>query len=266
MNDPLRTISSAGCEDRKQIAFPSLFGGHSVMENSFQMPKSCRGCSLPFSAMYVVACLSAFLLLQSLLSWPRTHAVSRWVQLVGVALRVSDLPRSSLHREILADNVQDALAGPSFCQWAAQVVQHVRSLGLPAPFAPDGTVLIDKSSFRRHAAGKSHEVWQGLHASPRSAPSKGANLCTYHRWFARIGPVPEPYCQLPLSDRCMRRLFSFWHGAHTLPIEMGRSLRMARVARVCPLCPGMHVGDERQCNMQEDNRGLVSWNGILAVV
>ena len=40
-------------------------------------------------------------------------------------------------------------------------------------FAPDGTVLIDKSSFRCHAAGKSHEVWQGLHASPRSAPSKG---------------------------------------------------------------------------------------------
>ena len=26
---------------------------------------------------------------------------------------------------------------------------------------------------------------------------------------------------------------------------MGRRLRMARLARVCPLCPGMHVGDER---------------------
>ena len=36
-----------------------------------------------------------------------------------------------------------------------------------------------------------------------------------------------------------------WLGAHTLPIEMGRRLRMALVARVCPLCPGMHVGDER---------------------
>ena len=34
-------------------------------------------------------------------------------------------------------------------------------------------------------------------------------------------------------------------GAYALPIEMGRRLRMARVARVCPLCPGMHVGDER---------------------
>ena len=74
-------------------------------------------------------------------------------------------------------------------------------------FAPDGTVLIDKSSSRRHAAGKSHEVWQGLHASPRSAPSKGAKLCTDHCWSACLGPVPEPHFQLPLSDRCLRRLF-----------------------------------------------------------
>ena len=43
----------------------------------------------------------------------------------------------------------------------------------------------------------------------------------------------------------MRRLFCFWLGAHALPIEMGRRLRMARIAHVCPLCPGMHVGDER---------------------
>ena len=35
-------------------------------------------------------------------------------------------------------------------------------------------------------AGKQHEVWQGLHDSPRSAPSKGAKLCTYHWWFACV--------------------------------------------------------------------------------
>ena len=106
-----------------------------------------------------------------------------WVQSVGFALQVSDLPWSSLHRETLADNVQYALAEPSSANWAAQIVRHVRSLGLPALLAPDGTVLIDKSSFRRHAADKSHEVWQGLHASPRSAPTKGAKLCTYYRWL-----------------------------------------------------------------------------------
>ena len=35
------------------------------------------------------------------------------------------------------------------------------------------SVLIDKASFRRHAAGKSHEVWQGLHASLGLRPPKG---------------------------------------------------------------------------------------------
>ena len=78
-----------------------------------------------------------------------------WLQLVGFALRISDLPPGSLHREILRDHVQNALAKPSSANWAAQVVKHVRSLGLPAPCAHYGTVLIDKSSFCRHAAGKS---------------------------------------------------------------------------------------------------------------
>ena len=47
-----------------------------------------------------------------------------WMQLVGSALRVSDLPQGSLHRELLTDNVQDALAKPSSAKWAAQVVKH----------------------------------------------------------------------------------------------------------------------------------------------
>ena len=37
-------------------------------------------------------------------------------------------------------------------------MKRVRSLGLPVPFAHNGTVFIDKSSFCRLAAGKSHEV------------------------------------------------------------------------------------------------------------
>ena len=78
-----------------------------------------------------------------------------------------------MHCELLTDNVL-SVAKPSSANWAAQVVKHVRPLGLPAPFAHDGTVLIDKPSFRRHAAGKFLEVWQGLHASCKSAHSKGA--------------------------------------------------------------------------------------------
>ena len=135
--------------------------------------------------------------------------LSWWVQLVLFAVRMPGMPSGSLHHEILRDNVLDAFARPSVGNWAAQVIRHFRSLGLPAPFAHDGTVSTDKSSFHTKLAGKHHEVWQGLHVSPRSAPSNGAKLCKYHRWFARIGPVSEPYFHLPLSDRSLRRLFRF---------------------------------------------------------
>ena len=48
----------------------------------------------------------------------------------------------------------------------------------------------------------------------------------------------------------MHRLLPLLLSAHTLPIDLGRRLRMARVndiARIYPLCLGMHmhVGDER---------------------
>ena len=146
------------------------------------------------------------------------------------------------------------LSPQASANWVAQVVKHVQSLGFRTPFAHDGTVLIDKPSFRRHAAGKSHEVWQGLHASPRSAPSKGAKLCTYHRWFARIRPVPEPYFQLPISDKCIRRLFCFRLGAYALP-QWHRDGQEAAHGTGCPRLPSlprlprppgmMQVGDER---------------------
>ena len=57
--------------------------------------------------------------------------------------------------------------------------------------------------------------------------------------------MQEPYYELPLSNLSMRRLFRFRLGAHHLPVEMGRRDGHARVARVCPLCSGGHVGDER---------------------
>ena len=59
----------------------------------------------------------------------------------GFALQISDLPQGSLHHEILSNNGQDALAKPSSAHWAAQVVKHVWSLGLPASFAQDATVV-----------------------------------------------------------------------------------------------------------------------------
>ena len=73
---------------------------------------------------------------------------------------------------MLRDNLQDALARSCCAVWAAQVVKHVRPLGLSSRFAHDGTVLINNSSIRCHGTDRYHELWQGLHACPKSAPSK----------------------------------------------------------------------------------------------
>ena len=74
--------------------------------------------------------------------------------------------------------------GVGFSGASVLVIKHFMPLGLPTPFAPDGSVSIDKSSISRKIAGKQYDVWQGLHAFPRSSPSKGAKPCTYHLRFA----------------------------------------------------------------------------------
>ena len=88
--------------------------------------------------------------------------------------------------------------------------------------------------------------WDDTHISPRSCPSAGAKLCTYHRWFSRPNPqVTEPYFELPLSRRSLGQLFRFRLSSHSLPIEQGRRAKLPRAMRFCPFCPGHHVGDER---------------------
>ena len=61
-----------------------------------------------------------------------------------------------------------------------------------------------------------------------------------------------------MSDISLARSFCFWLGADSLPLEMGRRLRMARGARFCPLCPGMDGGDEKHyvfdCPLFGDSR------------
>ena len=84
--------------------------------------------------------------------------LSWWVQLVRFAVQLSGMPSGSLHHDTLRGNVLDAFAKPSVGSWATQVIRQFRSLGLPAPFAHDGTVSIDKSSFCIRLAGKHHEV------------------------------------------------------------------------------------------------------------
>ncbi len=62
-------------------------------------------------------------------------------------------------------------------------------------------------------------VWEGLHILPRGAPSWGAKLCTYLRWFTRPDKVNmEPYYELPLPVIKRRSILHFRVGPHSLPI------------------------------------------------
>ena len=88
-----------------------------------------------------------------------------FVELVRFAVRVSDVPLGSLYHGFMRDNILRAFFRPSMDNWAAQVIKHVRSLGLPAPLTRNGILFSDKFSLRTDLAGKHHKVWQELHAS-----------------------------------------------------------------------------------------------------
>ena len=103
------------------------------------------------------------------------------------------------------------------------------------------------AGFMDRLAGARQRTWDGLHVSPRAAPSKGAKLCTYHHWFGRPNKVHcEPYYELPMSITRLRALVQFRLGSHPLLAEQGRCAMpsLPRHLRRCDLCNTQAVGDE----------------------
>ena len=96
--------------------------------------------------------------------------------------------------------------------------------------------------------GQLCRVWDGLHVSPRTAPSRRAKLCTYFAWFLRPSQLKTvPYFELPMPISRVRLLMQFRMGSHALPVEQGRLARPAvpRHLRRCTLCGTRALGDER---------------------
>ena len=96
--------------------------------------------------------------------------------------------------------------------------------------------------------GQLCRVWDGLHVSPRTAPSKRAKLCTYFAWFLRPSQLKTvPYFELPMPISRVRLLMQFRMGSHALPVEQGRLAKPAvpRHLRRCTLCGTRALGDER---------------------
>ena len=68
---------------------------------------------------------------------------------------------------------------------------------------PENSFLQSSPShgFMDRLPGARQRTWDGLHVSPRTAPSKGTKLCTYHHWFGQPNKIYcEPYHELPKSS------------------------------------------------------------------
>ena len=171
-----------------------------------------------------------------------------WSQVMGFMRRLSNMPAGSLHLDILKDNITDAGRQSACGNWAKGIVAQFRELGLRSPFTSAGIGVLDSHGFMTRLAQQQHGVWAGLHVSPRTAPSSGAKLCTYHHWFGRPEKFrADPYYELPLPITRLRALMQFRMGSHCLPIEQGRFVRprLPRHLRRCTLCDSLSTGDER---------------------
>ena len=171
-----------------------------------------------------------------------------WCQVLGFMHRLSNMPQSSIHVDILRDNISAAQQHPMCGNWAAGIVRQYAGLGMPSPFSSSGIVALNSLGFQANMEGQHRKVWDGLHVSPRLAPSKGAKLCTYFAWFFCPGRLGfEPYFDIPMSLSRMRLLMQFRMGSHSLPVEQGRLARpvIPRQLRRCTLCDTHAIGDER---------------------
>ena len=171
-----------------------------------------------------------------------------WVQILRFMQKLSNLPNGSLHADVLADNVADALLHPSGDNWAAGIVRQYASLGMQSPFSAGRVQSVDPATFTKAMSDRQASIWDGLHVCPRTAPSARAKLCTYQRWFSRPANTSfEPYYNLPISISKLRLLAQFRMGSHLLPVEQGRFQRprVPRYLRRCTLCGTHALGDER---------------------
>ncbi len=149
--------------------------------------------------------------------------------------RLDSMDEGSLHPDILSDNIHDALGNPGCCNWAAGIQKQFASLGVPSLVSGGRIRNVDHLAFARLCCPR--HVCLGGSISPRGAPSRGAKLCTYLRWFARPDRVnTEPYYELPLPVTKLRSIFHFRVGAHSLPVEQGRM----RCLKCHDICAGAH--------------------------
>ena len=93
------------------------------------------------------------------------------------------------HCTLFVDAVRLALAGSQ--HWVAGIVCALYAVQYPFDIQAGALPQIDIPNLQHKLSVARDMQWQGLHDLPRLAPSQGARLCTYVRWFARL-PCPGP--------------------------------------------------------------------------
>ncbi len=104
--------------------------------------------------------------------------------------RLDSSDEGSLHPDILPDSIHDALVNAGCWIWAAGIQKQFASLDLASPFSGGHARNVDHLALRKAMLAQDMSVWEGLHM-PRGAPSRGAKLCTYLRWFKNNYPARQ---------------------------------------------------------------------------
>ena len=88
--------------------------------------------------------------------------------------------------------------------------------------------------------GSALQGLDGLHVSPRTAPSKRAKFCTYFAWFLLPSQLKSvPYFELPMSISRVQLLMQFRMGSHALLVEQGRLANLSSPGiSAAALCAG----------------------------
>ena len=186
---------------------------------------------------------------------------------------VLDLDDGEYAKVAMLDCIADArIAGvDNWFSKLSSLLAHVNGGVVPAEaMHPDGAVNVDDclALWRRYH----HDtVWGNLAGDPRTAPSKGVALVTYHTWFSgsccnahgegghveHMGDAhwrPAPCItadNIPYSH--LVSLIKLRTNSHGLNIEMLRHARprVPRASRTCPWChtPGA-LHDELHCVLE----------------
>ena len=96
-------------------------------------------------------------------------------------------------------SIADAQKKPSYGNFASGFIKRYSRLRMASSFSSSRMTGLTSLSFQANLQGQLCKVWDGLHVSPRTAPSQRAKLCPYFAWFLRPGQLKTvPYFEPPM--------------------------------------------------------------------